>query len=305
MQLKERVETIPQDRPPSRNTESPIALRYLNKCSDNEDSAARGQHHGNVPWRSFRNPESLQDRHRSASVPRSAAVQRSPSVPRTVRKVKVTVKVTPSPLLTRKTIGVSNGNGENDKTITLNDSKSLNHQAKEQTHTTQYDSSPWCQLNVESSRVPNYEQKQENGNSVSDSMPNHEVKDSKMHDNDINIDDIVMKMTPEQKSKLSEELMRSVSIDMLNDLFVEKISKFSSQDLELFISKIPNQVCNQLLLTLFPKATDDLKLSMILECLPKLSVKNILKDLNDLEKEKRKESLRRMTFSLMSHERKH
>ena len=36
---------------------------------------------------------------------------------------------------------------------------------------------------------------------------------------------------------------------------------------------------------LFPRAADDVKLSLILECLPRLSVKRILSSMSDSEKE--------------------
>ena len=36
---------------------------------------------------------------------------------------------------------------------------------------------------------------------------------------------------------------------------------------------------------LFPRAADDVKLSLILECLPRLSVKRILSGMSDSEKE--------------------
>ena len=45
------------------------------------------------------------------------------------------------------------------------------------------------------------------------------------------------------------------------------------------------QSANRLIPNLFMKAADDVKLSLILDCLPKLSVEKILKDLNESEKE--------------------
>ena len=45
------------------------------------------------------------------------------------------------------------------------------------------------------------------------------------------------------------------------------------------------QETNRLVVQLFPRAADDVKLSLILECLPRLSVKRILCSMSDSEKE--------------------
>ena len=45
------------------------------------------------------------------------------------------------------------------------------------------------------------------------------------------------------------------------------------------------QETNRLVVQLFPRAADDVKLSLILECLPRLSVKRILASMSDSEKE--------------------
>ena len=45
------------------------------------------------------------------------------------------------------------------------------------------------------------------------------------------------------------------------------------------------QEINILVSTYFNQASDDVKLRLILECLPKLSVKKILSDMSDSEKE--------------------
>ena len=63
---------------------------------------------------------------------------------------------------------------------------------------------------------------------------------------------------------------------------------------------------NKLIPNLFLKASDDVKLSLILDCLPKLSVQKILKDLNDSEKEVThwKDKLKRMGMHIFTDEKR-
>ena len=51
------------------------------------------------------------------------------------------------------------------------------------------------------------------------------------------------------------------------------------------LSSLCYQETNRLVVQLFPRAADDVKLSLILECLPRLSVKRILASMSDSEKE--------------------
>merc|ERR1712106_793567 len=126
------------------------------------------------------------------------------------------------------------------------------------------------------------------------------------HSTDIkaNIADFLEKLSLVEKSELSLKLFSQLPNNIKEEVLAQQVTTIPSTHISSVFSRMPEESANKLIPNLFMKAPDDVKLSLILDCLPKLSVQKILKDLNASEKEARKDSVRKMTRSLMSHKKK-
>jgi len=73
---------------------------------------------------------------------------------------------------------------------------------------------------------------------------------------------------------------------------------------EIEIRSLSQEDINNLTIKLFSRASDDVKLSLLLDSLPKLNVKKILADMSESEKEVTKGRLRAMTQNLVVQKRR-
>merc|ERR1712106_499677 len=140
-------------------------------------------------------------------------------------------------------------------------------------------------------------------------IPNH-MLEARMHnqrqhspsaDIQASVDDILEKLSIAEKTELNLKLFSQLPNNIKEEVLAQHLATVPITHISSIVGRMPVESANRLIPNLFMKAADDVKLSLILDCLPKLSVEKILKDLNESEKEARKDSVRKMTRSLMSH----
>jgi len=115
------------------------------------------------------------------------------------------------------------------------------------------------------------------------------------------VDHILEKLSIAEKTELNLKLFSQLPNNIKEEVLAQHLATVPITHISSIVGRMPVESANRLIPNLFMKAADDVKLSLILDCLPKLSVEKILKDLNESEKEARKDSVRKMTRSLMSH----
>jgi len=124
---------------------------------------------------------------------------------------------------------------------------------------------------------------------------------SPSYDIQASVDDILEKLSIAEKTELNLKLFSQLPNNIKEEVLAQHLTTVPITHISSIVGRMPVESANRLIPNLFMKAADDVKLSLILDCLPKLSVEKILKDLNESEKEARKDSVRKMTRSLMSH----
>jgi len=114
------------------------------------------------------------------------------------------------------------------------------------------------------------------------------------------LEELIKMLSIKKKTKLSINMFNELPSDVKKDVLTDLVQSLPGESISPIFCRLSEESVNEIIPSLFLKASDDVKLSLILDCLPKLSVQKILKDLNESEKEMRKESLRKMTRSLAS-----
>ena len=218
---------------------------------------------------------------------------RSDSVPRTFRTLKVTATITPSPspmldrrknnpgdeavkVLSTAGTGIKRGQEVNEALGNVNSDNGKNFQEISVNRITNLPR-PFC-------------------NELSETSTQQHCFCNQ------NADTLIQQLNQTQKTQLSLDLFNDLPSNLMEEMIAQKLCSMSSGQLGSVFSRLPEEVnivypydifydlphfqtVSNVVPILFTRTSDDVKLSLILESLPKLSVQKILKDLNNSEKE--------------------